>query len=237
MRNRPALGQASALVSAQAEPQHGQRTASRPKEGIPCRPLRSPTACSANAAWTAEAERQHGQRKADGGTHPDGRKGYPRRPLQERGMDRRSRAPARTAESGRRRASRPKGGIPPPLRSPTACPANAAWTAEAERQHGQRKADGGKHPDRREGYSHRLLRERGMDRRSRAPARTAESGRRKASRPKGGILPPPAPRTRHGPQKPSASTDSGKRTAERIPTEGRDTPSARTESGRSGDLS
>ena len=182
---------------------------------------------------------ESGQRTADSGQHPDRREGFPARaahlpPTPRSGMDRRSRAPARKADSGRRTASRPKGGIPgarspphphsakrhgPPKpsdstesgqrtadstptegRDPIPRAAHLAPTPrsgmdrEARRQHGKRTADSGQHPDRREGF----------------PARAAHLAPHSAKR--------------HGPPKPSASTESGQRTADSIPTEGRDPP-------------
>ena len=103
------------------------------------------------------------------------------RPLRARGMDRRSRASARTAESGRQTAARPQGARPARASSPPGRSAKAAWTAAA------------------------------------CATRTAESGRQTAARPQGARPArntPAAPRRRHGPPQPSASPDSGKRTAD-----------------------
>ena len=86
----------------------------------------------------------------------------------------------------------------------------------------------GTSPRARAGSPPRPLREHGMDRRSRAPARRADGGARTASRPKGGIerereradATARLLREAAWPADARASPDSGRRTADRIPTEG-----------------
>ena len=142
--------------------------------------------------------REHGRRTLERGRHPDRREGAPRAPpprspprtTPRSGMDRPSPAPARTADSGRQTASRPKGGIPAQPSSHHSAERHGPPKSSASTDRGQRTADGRPHPDRREGFPLSGWRP-PPGSRARRPASRAQwrGARRRGSRARGGPRP------------------------------------------------